>query len=574
MSRFFIDRPVFAWVLSIVIVLCGIVCYKTLPTAQYPPIVPPTIQVTATYPGASAKTVANTVGQPVEEQVNGVEGMIYMSSTCTNNGNYTLTVSFEVGTDIHTALMLVQTRTQLAQPQLPPTVQKQGVNVKMQSPNILLAVNLISPDGRYDSLYLSNYAQINLFDPLSRAPGVGLVSFLGQRQYSMRAWLDPQKLASLDLTASEVMNAIKEQNIDVAAGNIGQQPVPRGQTFQLVLNTLGRLTTREEFGNIIVKVGTGGRYVRLKDVVADDRPGQQGVELGAQNSDLICTLSTVKDGQPKQYPSVALAVFALPTANALATGDGVKKVMEDLKKRFPQGIDYQIAYDTTPFIQHSVEDVINTIYIAAALVIVVVLVFLQDWRAMLLPIIDIIVSLIGTFVVMKALGFSLNNLSLFGLVLAVGIVVDDSIVVVENIERWMESGLPAREATIKAMDEITGPVIGITLVLASVFVPTAFIPGLSGEFFRQFALTIAASSAISAMNALTLAPARAAAWIKPHGRGADAAPREALPRVAYLALFGYLGYLLLDPLVGDRMVDALRGPTGDTAATWASRVVL
>jgi len=320
MSRFFIDRPVFAWVLSVVIVLCGAVCYKTLPTAQYPPIVPPTIQVTATYPGASAQTVAGTVAQPIEEQVNGVEGMIYMSSTCTNNGNYTLTVSFEVGTDVTTALMLVQTRVQLAQAQLPESVAKQGVNVKMQSPNILLAVNLISPDGRYDALYLSNYAQINLFDPLSRLPGVGLVSFLGQRQYSMRAWLDPQKLASLDLTAGAVIDAIREQNVDVAAGNIGQQPVPKGQDYQLVLNTLGRLTTREQFGDIIVKVGSGGRYVRLKDVAR--------LELGAQNSDLICTLSMMKDAKDDKelvrYPSVALAVFALPTANALATGDGVK----------------------------------------------------------------------------------------------------------------------------------------------------------------------------------------------------------------------------------------------------------
>jgi multidrug efflux pump len=540
MSRFFIDRPVFAWVLSIVIVLCGIIAYTTLPTAQYPPIVPPTIQVTANYPGASAQTLVGTVAQPIEEQVNGVEGMIYMSSTCTNNGNYTLTVSFEVGTDIQTALMLVQTRVQLAMAQLPPSVQKQGVNVKEQSPNILLAVNLISPDGRYDALYLSNYAQINLFDPLSRAKGVGLVTFLGQRQYSMRVWLDPQKLAAVDVTASQVMHAIQEQNIDVAPGNIGQQPVPQGQTYQLVLNTLGRLTTEEQFGNIIVKVGADGRFVRLKDVAR--------LKLGAQNSDLICTLSTVKDGKPVRYPSVAMAVFALPTANALSTGDGVKAKMEELKKRFPEGLDYEIAYDTTPFIKHSVQDVINTTYIAAALVIVVVLIFLQDWRAMLLPIIDIIVALIGTMVVMKALGFSLNNLSLFGLVLAVGIVVDDSIVVVENIERWMGMGLPAREATIKAMEEITGPVFGITLVLAAVFIPTALIPGLTGQFFRQFALTIATAAFFSATNALTMAPARAVAWIKPHG-GAHGEAKEALPRIGIAVLLGLLGYFLVTRLV-------------------------
>jgi len=560
MSRFFIDRPTFAWVLSIVIVMAGLVCVLTLPTAQYPPIVPPTIQVTTSYPGASAQTVADTVGQPIEEQVNGVEGMIYMSSTCTNNGLYTLTVSFVVGTDVHTALMLVQTRVQLALAQLPANVQKEGVNVQMQSPNILLAVNLISPDGRYDSLYLSNYAQINIFDALSRSPGVGLVTFLGQRSYSMRAWLDPQKLASLDLTASEVMNAIREQNVDVAPGNVGQQPVPKGQQYQLVLNTLGRLTTEQQFGDIIVKVAQDGRMVHLRDVAR--------LELGAQNSDLICTLSTVQNGNPVQYPSVALAVFALPTANALATGDGVKKKMEQLKKRFPQGLDYQIAYDTTPFIRHSVDDVFNTIYIAAALVIVVVLVFLQDWRAMLLPIIDIIVALIGTFVVMKALGFSLNNLSLFGLVLAVGIVVDDSIVVVENIESWMGMGLPARDATIKAMDEITGPVIGISLVLAAVFIPTAFIPGLTGQFFRQFALTIATAALFSATNALTMAPARAVVWIKPHSKE-HGETKEALPSVAYVVLFGLLSYFLLV-----RLIPQADGPADNIYLRWGMRIGL
>ncbi|MGD9633655.1 MAG: efflux RND transporter permease subunit [Pirellulales bacterium] len=548
MSRFFIDRPIFAWVLSIVIVISGLACVGSLPIAQYPPIVPPTIQVTVSYPGASAKTVSDAVGQPIEAQVNGVEGMIYMSSTCTNNGQYTLTVSFQVGTDIHTALMLVQTRVQLAQPQLPESVQKQGVNVKMQSPNILLAVNMISPNGQYDPLYLSNYAQINVFDELSRVPGVGLVNFLGQRQYSMRAWLDPQKLAALDLTASEVIDAVGEQNVVVAAGNIGQQPVPAGQNYQLVLNTLGRLSTPQQFGEIIVKVGQNGRYVRLRDVAK--------IDLGSQNSDLSCALTThVKgpDGKEviKRFPSVALAVFALPTANALAVGEGVKSKMEELKRSFPEGVDYRIAYDTTPFIEHSVHDVFVTIYIAAALVIVVVMFFLQDWRAMLLPIIDIVVALIGTFIVMAGLGFSLNNLSLFGLVLAVGIVVDDSIVVVENIERWMGKGLHAREATIKAMDEITGPVIGITMVLMAVFIPTAFIPGLTGQFFRQFALTIAVAAFFSAVNALTMAPARAVAWIKPHGEGHDT--KEALPRVGVAVLFGAATYFILHPFVGTRI---------------------
>jgi multidrug efflux pump subunit AcrB len=581
MSRFFIDRPVFAWVLSIVIILAGLVCSKALPVAQYPPIVPPTIQVTATYPGASAKTLADTVAQPIEAQVNGVEGSIYMSSTCTNSGNYMLTVSFEVGRDINTSLMLVQTRVQLAMPQLPETVQKEGVNVKAQSPNILLAINLISPDGRYDPLYLSNYAQINIFDELSRLPGVGLVNFLGQRQYSMRAWLDPQKLASLDLTAKDVMNAIQEQNIDVAPGDIGQQPVPAGQDYQLVLNTEGRLTNEKEFGDIVVKVGKDGRLVYLREVVRNDAldkegkpippekagPGQKGIELGAQNSDLNCTLTLVKDDKQIRYPSVAMAVYALPTANALETGDVVKKKMEELKKRFPQGLSYEIAYDTTPFIEHSVDDVKVTIYIAAVLVIVVVMVFLQDWHAMLLPMIDIVVAVIGTFVVMKALGFSFNNLSLFGLVLAVGIVVDDSIVVVENIERWMGMGLPPREATIKAMEEITGPVIGVTMTLMAVFIPTAFIPGLTGQFFRQFALTIASAALFSAINALTMAPARAVVWIKPHGPGHE--EKEALPRIGIAALLGLATYYLLHRLIPQ----AAMAP-GKEALLWGLRLAV
>ncbi len=567
LSRFFVDRPIFAWVLSIVIVLAGGVTLLTLPIAQYPPVVPPTISVTANYPGASAQTVAATVGQPIEEQIVGVEGMIYMSSTSTNNGNYTLTVSFEVGTNIHDALMLVQTRVQLAMPQLPPVVQKQAVNVQMKSPNILLAVNIISPDGRYDPLYLSNYAEINIFDEISRLPGVGLVTFLGQRQYSMRAWLDPQKMASLNLTASEVMQAISQQNVEVAAGNVGQQPVPQGQTYQLVLNALGRLTTPEQFGSIVVKEGKEGRLVYLRDVAR--------LDLGPQNSDINCVLTRNVDGKVERIPAIGLAVFALPQANSLDVANRVMKKMEQLSKRFPQGISWLDAYDTTPFIKHSVYDVFNTIFIAALLVIVVVMVFIQDWHAMLLPIIDIVVSLIGTFLVMKMLGFSLNNLSLFGLVLAVGIVVDDSIVVVENIERWMGMGLPAKEATVKAMDEITGPVIGITLVLSSVFIPVAFMPGLTGEFFKQFALTIACSTIISATNALTMAPARAAAWIKPHKKGEH---REALPRVAYLALFGFVTCALLLP----RFPIAIPSFTGKpgwnpmaaTAAHWGIQIAV
>jgi multidrug efflux pump subunit AcrB len=454
---------------------------------------------------------------------------------------YTLTVSFEVGTDIHTALMLTQIRVQLAMPQLPPSVQKQGVNVQMKSPNILLAVNLISPDGRFDSLYLSNYAQINLFDELSRLPGVGLVTFLGQREYSMRVWIDPQKLASFDLTASEVEQAISEQNVEVAAGNIGQQPVPEGQNYQLVLNTLGRLTNTEQFGDIIIKVGQNGRYVRLRDVAR--------LQLGAQNSDIDCTLGTVEKGKVVRYPSVALAVFQLPQANALNVADLVKEKMQELDKSFPQGVAYNIAYDTTPFIEQSVHNVVETIFIAAFLVIIVVMVFLQEWHAILLPMFNILVALVGTFAIMALMGFSLNNLSLFGLVLAVGIVVDDSIVLVENIERWMSTGLGPREATLKAMDEITGPVFGITLVLCSVFLPTAFMPGLTGQFFRQFALTIAFSAVLSATNVLTTLPAVAALVLKPHREEDHGQPREPLPRIAYGLLLGYLVGMFCVPLL-------------------------
>lgn len=494
MSRFFIDRPIFAMVCSIIITLAGVVCMLTLPIAQYPPIVPPTIQVTATYPGANAQVVSNTVAQPIEEQVNGVEGMIYMSSTSTNQGTYSLTVSFEIGTDIHMALVLVQTRVQLAMPQLPESVQAQGLDVQMQSPNLLLSVQMISPDNRYDQLFMSNYAEINVFDELSRLPGVALVNVLGQRQYSMRAWLDPQKLAALNIVASEVTDAIRQQNVVIAAGSIGQEPAPPGQTNQLPLQLLGRLTSIEEFGKIIVKVGDNGRIVRLRDVAR--------LELGSQNEDTDSKL----DGMP----AVLLAIFPLPQANALDVAKQVRETMVELKKDFPEGLEYAVAYDTTPFILHSIIDVVTTLLIAIALVAVVVIVFLQNWRAALIPLVAVPVAIVGTFIAMAALGFSLNTLSLFGLVLAIGIVVDDAIVVVENVERWLEEGHHPKDAARKAMDEVTGPIVAVMLVLCAVFVPCAFIPGLSGEFFRQFALTIAISTVISAFNSLTLSPALAA----------------------------------------------------------------
>src|SRR5579862_7580143 len=539
-ARFFIDRPIFAWVVSLVILLGGGVAYSFLSTELYPNITPPTVQVTAAYPGANAEVVANTVAAPIEQQVNGVEKMLYMSSQSTNDGNYTLTVSFEIGTDVNIAQVLVQNRVALAQPQLPAQVQLEGVNTKKSSPSILLVINLLSPDHRYDSVYMSNFATIQLKDELLRIKGVGDIQMLGQRDYSMRLWLDPYKLATRGLTASDVIGAIQNQNVQVAAGTVGQQPVPAGQPFQLTMSALGRLDTERQFGDIILKTGVPGSssggpsspVVYVRDVAR--------VELGAQNYDITNT----GDGQP----STSMAMFLLPGANALEVADNIKKRMKELKSRFPPGLEYDYYYDTTPFIQRSIEEVLNTLVIAVLLVGAVVLFFLQDWKAMILPMIDVPVSLIGTFAVMAALGFSLNNLTLFGLVLAIGIVVDDAIMVLENIERLMATGLDARTATIKAMDELTGPIIAITLVLSSVFLPSCFIPGLTGQFYRQFALTIAASVIISAINALTLTPSRAVSIFRTEEAHAERAgnsdrrhpKKEALP----WWIFGIVGGLL------------------------------
>ncbi len=535
-SHFFIDRPIFASVLSIVITIAGGVALFALPVAQYPEVTPPTVQVTAAYPGANAQTVLDTVAAPVEAQVSGVEGMMYMSSQCTNDGTYNLYVTFKLGMDSDMAQVLVQNRVSLALPVIPALVQREGINVRKMSPSTLMIVNLVSPDGRYPDVYLSNYATIEIRDELGRLPGVAGISYLGQRDYSMRAWLDPDKMASLGLSALDVVNAVSEQNLQVAAGQIGQEPVPKGQQFQLTINALGRLVSAEQFGDIILKVGAGGpiaglsgpttsgttaptaggtatsaesqggaaaaaqaaSIVRLRDVAR--------VELGAQQYSQSCTL----DG----LPSVALSVYQLPGSNALETARGVYAKMEELKKRFPDGLAYEIVYDTTPFISESVNEVFKTLAL-------VMLVFLQNWRSALIPLIAVPVAIIGTFAVMAALGFSLNNLTLFGLVLAIGIVVDDAIVVVENIERWLEHGLPSREAARRAMDEVTGPVIAVALVLAAVFVPCAFIGGVTGQFFRQFAVTIAVSTAISAFNSLTLSPALGAILLKPPGTHRD-----------------------------------------------------
>ena len=564
MARFFVDRPIFATVISLVIMLAGGVAMFTLPIAQYPEVAPPTVQVTAFYPGANATTVSATVAAPIEAQVSGVEGMMYMSSRCTNDGNYSLTVTFKLGVDSDMAQVLVQNRVALAIPVIPPQVQNEGISVKKMSPNTLMIVNLVSPNEQYDDLFLSNYATIDVRDELGRVPGVASMSYFGQRDYSLRVWLEPDKLAALNMSAMDVVAAISQQNVQVAAGQIGQRPTPKGQQFQLTVNTLGRLIDPEQFGDIILKggtdtpmsTGTATTPAASGTTGAANTTGQNGtiqtasgdmltatglvrlrdvarVERGAQQYDQSCTL----DGRPSE----ALNIYQLPGSNALETARGVYAKMKDLKTRFPEGLDYKIVYDTTPFIRESVNEVFLTLRDAVILVAIVVLLFLQDWRAMILPMIDVPVSLIGTFAVMSALGFTLNNLTLFGLVLAIGIVVDDAIVVLENIERQMALGLDARTATIKAMEEITGPVLAITLVLSAVFIPCCFLGGITGQFFRQFAVTIAVSTIISAINALTMTPSRAVLIFKADAQNPDHKHhREALP----WWIFGLFGGVL------------------------------
>ncbi len=520
-SRFFINRPIFASVMSIVIVLGGGIAVFTLPVAQYPEITPPTVEVSASYPGANAEVVADTVAAPIEQQVNGVEGMMYMSSQCTNDGNYSLTVTFKPGSDLNISQVLVQNRESLAEPILPDLVKRRGISVKKKSPNVLLIVNLFSPDDNRTSLELSNYATIQIRDELSRLPGVGDITYLGQRDYSMRLWLDPQKMASYGLNAQDVINAVQAQNIQVAAGQIGQPPTPSGQVSQYIITTLGRLENTDQFANIILK-NNNSSLVYLKDVAS--------IELGAQSYDQTCTL----DGKP----SVALSIYQLPGSNALQVAQRVKDRMQQLKAYFPPGIDYAIVYDTTPFINESIREVFETLFDAIVLVAVVVLVFLQNWRSTLIPLIAVPVAVVGTFAVMAAMGFSLNNLTLFGLVLAIGIVVDDAIVVVEAVEHHIEHGMKPREASLRAMEQVSGPVIAIGLVLSAVFVPCAFITGITGQFFRQFALTIAVSTVISAFNSLTLSPALSAILLRPRVRGSF----ESLPWFIYPPVGAWLGH--------------------------------
>ena len=505
-AHFFIDRPVFAIVISIVAIIAGAIAMFTLPIAQYPQIAPPTVTVSATYPGANAETVAETVATPIEEQINGVENMLYMSSQSTNTGNLNLTVTFKVGTNLDVAQVQVQNRVAIAQPQLPPEVQQEGIIVKKASPDITLAIAFFSPDRSHDALFISNYVTLQVKDQIARLQGVGDITIFGVRDYSMRLWLDPDKLAARSMTAGDVVNAVKEQNIQVAAGVVGGPPLPKqSAAFQYTLNAQGRLIDPSEFGDIVLKTGSDARITRLKDV------GR--VELGG--ADYNTTVDY--DG----HPTVALAVFQLPGTNAIDTANVVYAKMKELKKRFPPGMDYAIAHDTTPFVRESIKDLIKTLLIAVSLVALVVLVFLQSWRASLVPILAIPVSLIGTFAVMWLVGFSLNMLSLFGLVLAIGIVVDDAIVVVENVQRWLDEGLHPRDAAFRAMDEVTPAVIAIAFGLSAVFIPVAFVPGITGRFYQQFALTIAFSTLLSAFNSLTLSPALCALLLRPHNAKQD-----------------------------------------------------
>ncbi|MFL6569968.1 MAG: efflux RND transporter permease subunit [Chthoniobacterales bacterium] len=506
LPHFFIDRPIFAGVISILITLIGGIALFTLPIAQYPEIAPPTIQVTANYPGANAKVVAETVATPIEQQVNGVENMLYMTSQSTSDGNMALTVTFKLGTNLDDAQVLVQNRVAIAVPTLPQDVQRIGVTTRKQSPDLTMVVHLVSPDGSLDSLFTSNYALLQIRDELARLDGVGDITVFGAREYSMRVWLDPDKLSARGLTAQDVVGAIQEQNVQVAAGIIGAPPVPKDSTpFQYTVSTQGRLANEDEFGEIVVKTGSGGQVTRVRDVAR--------VELAARDY----TVNSQLGGKP----ATAMGIFQRPGSNALETSAAVRKKMEELKQRFPAGMDYTIVYDPTVSVRESIHEVQKTRFEAIALVVLVVLAFLQSWRAALIPLIAIPVSLIGTFAAMAAFGFSINNISLFGLVLAIGIVVDDAIVVVEAIEHKIEDGRSPRDAAREAMSEVGGALVAIAFVLCAVFIPTAFLSGITGQFFRQFALTIAVSTAISAFNSLTLSPALAKILLRSRGAERD-----------------------------------------------------
>ncbi|WP_262016476.1 efflux RND transporter permease subunit [Serratia liquefaciens] len=506
--RFFIARPIFAIVLSILMVLAGGVAFFQLPLSEYPAVTPPTVQVTASYPGANPKVIAETVAAPLEQAITGVEGMLYMSSQSATDGRMILTVTFAQGTNADMAQVQVQNRVSRALPRLPEEVQRQGVVTQKTSPDILMVVHLLSPDQRYDPLYISNYAYLQVRDELSRIPGVSDVLVWGAGEYSMRLWLDPDLIAARGLTAGDVIAAVREQNVQVAAGSVGQTPNSNA-AFQVTVNTLGRLTDEEQFGDIIIRTGSDGQITRLRDVAR--------IEMGAD----AYALRSLLDGEP----AVALQIIQSPGANALDVSKAVRATMQRLETDFPAGLTSRIAYDPTVFVSASLESVATTLLEAILLVVIVVVLFLHNWRASLIPLMAVPVSLIGTFAVMHLMGFSLNTLSLFGLVLSIGIVVDDAIVVVENVERHIENGEEPPQAARRAMDEVTGPIIAITSVLAAVFIPTAFLSGLQGEFYQQFALTIAISTILSAINSLTLSPALAGLLLRPRKAAIARDPR-------------------------------------------------
>ncbi len=507
--RFFIDRPIFAIVLSVLMMIAGIVAFFQLPLSEYPAVTPPTVQVTASYPGANPKVIAETVAAPLEQAITGVEGMLYMSSQSATDGRMILTVTFAQGTNADMAQIQVQNRVSRVLSRLPEEVQRQGVVTQKTSPDILMVVHLLSPDKRYDPLYISNYAYLQVRDELSRIPGISDVLVWGAGEYSMRLWLDPNLIAARGLTAGDVIGAVREQNVQVAAGSVGQAPNSTA-AFQVTVNTLGRLTDEEQFGDIIIRTGSEGQVTRLRDVAR--------VEMGAD----AYALRSLLDGEP----AVALQIIQSPGANALDVSQAVRDTMQRLERNFPAGLTSRIAYDPTVFVRASLESVAITLLEAILLVVIVVVVFLRNWRASLIPLMAVPVSLVGTFAVMHLMGFSLNTLSLFGLVLSIGIVVDDAIVVVENVERHIENGEEPTQAARRAMDEVTGPIIAITSVLAAVFIPTAFLSGLQGEFYRQFALTIAISTILSAVNSLTLSPALAGMLLRPREEGIARDPRS------------------------------------------------
>ncbi|USD22286.1 multidrug efflux RND transporter permease subunit [Microbulbifer variabilis] len=517
-SRFFVDRPIFASVLSIIIFVVGLISIPSLPVSEYPEVVPPSVQVSARYPGANPKTISETVATPLEEAINGVENMIYMKSVAGSDGTLTLNVTFKLGTDPDQAQVQVQNRVSQALPRLPEDVRRQGVTTQKQSPNLMMAVHLISPDDSLDATYIRNYAVLHIRDELSRIPGVGLAAVFGSGDYAMRLWVDPQKAAALGVTAADIVSSVREQNVQVSAGQIGASPMPNGSDFLISINAKGRLQSEEEFGNVVLKTGSDGEITRLRDVAR--------VELASSQDSLRALLNGRQ--------AVAIPIFQSPGSNSLEVSAAVREKMAELGEQFPEGLEWKVAYDPTVFVSTSISSVIKTLLEAVLLVVLVVILFLQTWRASLIPLLAVPVSIVGTFAVLLMLGFSINTLTLFAMVLAIGIVVDDAIVVVENVERNIEEGLTPLAAAHQAMREVSGPIVAISMVLCAVFVPMAFLDGITGQFYRQFATTIAIATIISAINSLTLSPALAATLLKPHGAKPD------MPARIIERLFGWL----------------------------------